>query len=263
MSSVEVITKERHAGKRWRKPKGYQYAVANTLAPICPSELALACSAMPLAFVKEGDSYHLVAVLSPVPGKNMFVAPNGSWLGTYIPAVIRGYPFRLARNAQTNDFALAIDESVGITAAEEPETEPFFKPDGTPAATTQMIIDMLTQIQAQLASADRVVALVSELGLLQPWHLKVQTEQGDQEMTGLYRLDEAAMNGLSDNEFLRLKSAGALSLAYAQLLSMSQTAMFSRLAQLHAQFAPPRANPLPDNLDKLFGLAADDMLKFD
>jgi hypothetical protein len=262
MSSFEVITKGRHTGKRWRKPKGYQYAAANTLAPVCPSELTLACPAMPLAFAKDDGGYHLVAVLSPMPGKNMFVAPNGSWLATYIPAVIRGYPFRLAHNPQTNDFALAIDESVGITAAEEPETEPFYKPDGTAAATTQLIFDMLRQIQSQLASADRAVAVLAELGLLQPWQLKVQTDKGEQEMTGLYRLDEAAMNALPDNEFLRLKSAGALPLAYAHLLSMTQTAVFSKLAQLHAQFAPLRANPLPDNLDKLFGMAPDDMVQF-
>ena len=129
-----------------------------------------------------------------------------------------------------------------------------------------MIVDMLTQIRSQLASADQIRCFVcSELNLLQPWHLKVQTRQG---RTARWRVISPRRGGHEraalTTEFLRLRSAGALPIAFAHMLSMTQTAVFGRLAKVHAQLVPQRpANPLPDNLDKLFGMSPDDTIKFD
>ena len=72
-------------------------------------------------------------------------------------------------------------------------------------------------------------------------------------MEGLYRIDEAALNALPDDAFLSLRKPGALPLAYAQLMSMSQFGKLQQAAvvkakmmdQLQAQAASQKP-PLSD-----------------
>jgi hypothetical protein len=52
---------------------------------------------------------------------------------------------------------------------------------------------------------------------------------------GLFSIDEAGLNKLDDEDFLTLRKAGGLALAYAQLLSMGQLAVLERLDQFHGQ----------------------------
>jgi hypothetical protein len=47
-----------------------------------------------MAFVKQQDSFFLIALLSLTPKTNLFVAPDGRWLGGYVPSYFRGYPFQ-------------------------------------------------------------------------------------------------------------------------------------------------------------------------
>jgi len=71
--------------------------------------------------------------------------------------------------------------------------------------------------------------------LIQPWPINLQ--QGDQVVAveGLFRIDEAAMNALPDEDFLKLRSTGAFAVAYAQLLSMTQLSALQKLDQIQAE----------------------------
>ena len=50
--------------------------------PILAAELPAAVLAMPCASVQQDRRYTLVAVLSPMPDRNMFVAADGRWMKT-------------------------------------------------------------------------------------------------------------------------------------------------------------------------------------
>ena len=76
------------------------------------------------------------------------------------------------------------------------------------------------------------------------------------------------LNGLSDDAYLQLRKAGALAIAYAQLLSMARFAVFQQLVKLQVQLAqiaaaqPPKTPAgLPESLDQLFGIASDDTIR--
>jgi hypothetical protein len=66
-------------------------------------------------------------------GKNLFVAPDGRWLGGYIPAALRGYPFKVLQdNSEPPRHFLCFDEESDLLVdATEPNSQPFFKEDGT------------------------------------------------------------------------------------------------------------------------------------
>ncbi|HNE41580.1 MAG TPA: hypothetical protein PLJ80_16845, partial [Accumulibacter sp.] len=74
---------------------------------------------------------------------------------------------------------------------------------------------------------------------------------------------EGTLNALGDDAFISLRNASALPIAYAQLISMEQLAIFERLASLHAQWrqAPSRE---VTSLDEIFsGSAGDQLVRFE
>ena len=62
----------------------------------------------------------------------------------------------------------------------------------------------------------------------------MQGEQGGQKVEGLFRIDEAALNGLDADALIEVRNAGGLTMAYCQLLSMQHMSILGTLAQTHA-----------------------------
>ena len=88
------------------------------------------------------------------------------------------------------------------------------------------------------------MAALAEVGVIRPWPLKFKAGQEDNPVTGLRRIDEVALNKLTDNSFLGLRKAlGALPIAYAQMFSAGQLGLFQHLAKVQAQLAPHLLEP--------------------
>ena len=94
MTEHAAITPESHAKKVWKNVTDYAFAAGETVIPLVGAELSKVVPVMPIGFVKQETGYQLVAITSLQPGQNLYVAPDGKWLGTYIPSALRGYPFR-------------------------------------------------------------------------------------------------------------------------------------------------------------------------
>lgn len=235
------VSRDSHAGQLWRRLASFSFAARESFVPIGGGELGRAAAAMPTAFIESASEYVLVALLSLAPGVNLFVAPDGRWMGSYIPLLLRSYPFRLLRIQGANQYSLCVDadaESFSDTAA---STELFYDAAGNLAPATKAVFDTLVQLeQNRLATSGALAALV-EAGVVCPWPIKLQ--EGDQEktFTGLHRIDEKALGDLSDDAFLRLRKAGALPISYAQLLSMAQLGAFPQLADLRRRFGEAAA----------------------
>lgn len=238
MPSYVTVSRERHAGKAWQRPSGYSFAAAEAVLPLVAAELPKAALAMPVAFIEQDGGFRLVAVLSLQPGQSLYVAPDGRWLGGYIPAALRGYPFALLRPDAAAPAILCMDEASGLVAeAGTPGAEPFFGEDGAPAPALQQVLDFLGQVEANRAATERAVAALAAAGAIMPWPLEVETPGGRQAVAGLHRVDEARLNALDDAGFLALRKAGALAIAYAQLLSMGQLGVFKMFAELRMRLA--------------------------
>ncbi|MFW6380351.1 MAG: SapC family protein, partial [Halorhodospira sp.] len=64
------------------------------------------------------------------------------------------------------------------------------------------------------------------------WPLELHLGEQPQRLGGLYRVDEARLNALEGAALERLRDAGALPIAYAQLLSTGQRRRLEALAQV-------------------------------
>jgi SapC len=243
MANIVPISQNRHGGKRWRATGGYAFAATQALLPLVGLEFANAAISMPIAFAEQSGRYLAVAVMSPIQGRNLFIGPSGQWLGHYVPAVLRSYPFHLRRIDGSDQVTLCIDEDSGwLVEGADPAAAPFFEEDGTPAAGVKAVADFLQQVEHSRMLTDKAVAAIAEARLLHPWSLT--TTIGNQQVTatGLYRIDEAALNAVSEETFLKLRSTFAL--IYAQLISMHTAAAFKQLAMMQ-QHLVQQAKPLP------------------
>ena len=65
----------------------------------------------------------------------------------------------------------------------------------------------------------------------------LQGNQGEQQVVGLYRVNETLLNTLDDSKHGALRRSGALSVAYAQILSTGNLGQLGQLVQARAQAA--------------------------
>ena len=218
---------------------------------------------MPLAFVEENGALSLVAVMSLEPGNNQFVASDGRWLGGYIPAAVRSYPFALLHPDGAEAPILCVDEDSGLVVdAGTPGAEPFFDEEGAPAPPLKVVLDFLGQVEANRIATSRAVMALAAAGVLTPWPLQVGSPAGLRTVTGLQCIDEARFNSLNDESFLGLRAVGGLVAAYAQLLSVGQIGVFETLNKLQAQISEAHALQQAA-FDGSFESPASEVLQFD
>src|SRR5262249_19055620 len=157
--------------------------------------------------------------MSPVSGRNMFVAPAGQWLGTYVPARLRTYPFLLLRGEGSDQMLLCVDEDSGLVV-DDAETEPFFAEDGSPSSAIKPILEFLQQVERNRLATELAVAGLVDAGVIQPWALTIPAGDKQLKVKGLHRVDPAKFAALKDEPYLKLRKSSGIELAYAQMLSM-------------------------------------------
>ena len=256
--SLVPVSPERHGGKAWRGFSGYLHAAGEAVLPLCAVELPRAAADMPVGFLRQTDAVSPVAICSLVPGRNFYIAPDGRWLGGYVPAILRAYPFALVAGDGVQRVVCVDEESGLLLEAPDGEgTEPFFDDQNQPAGKFAQLVDFLTHLERDRQATARLCALLDSHGLFADWPLKVDAGQGAQDVTGILRIDEAALNQLSDEAFLELRKAGALAFIYTHLLSTQRLPMLSRLAQLQNQLQQRQPS-----LADAFEMPIDDDLEF-
>lgn len=234
MPTYQAISQTTHAGKRWQRYADYCFAAADTLAPLVVQELPKACMNFPIAFVTADEAFLPVALQGLENGKNLLVAPDGRWLGAYVPAHYRSYPFALA-NTEDGQHVLCVDESSPLI--NDTEGEVFFDNEGKPAQAVQAALDFLTQVSANSEATRRICLALQQHELIQPWPIRLQGAGGEKTLEGLYRIDEAALNALPVSALDEIRQAGSLPVAYCQLLSMQHLPMLGQLAEAHGRAA--------------------------
>ncbi len=234
---MQKITPATHAQLRWQKFTTYEFARQTAMAPLVAAEMGQAVRTLPLAFIPHQDGYTLQAVLSREPDTNLYVAPNGQWLGGYVPAAFRGYPFTL------QDGELYVEEAMLGRAG-----EPFYADNGELAQPVRDILNFLRQIEANRKITNQAVSALAAAGAITLWE------------DNLYRTDEAALLKLPGPDFLKLRQTGSLSVAYAQLFSLANFKIFAKLKQMSAHLAQPKPRQQP-TMPKI-NLDEGDIIKF-
>lgn len=249
-----ALSPSAHADHYYRPRDGYAFAAERAVAPVLLAELAKLLPHYALGFIQQGEGYQPVAVLGLGGQRNLYVAPNGKWLGSYVPATLRGYPFTLA-NSEQGERVFAIDAE-HLT---EQTGEALFDTDGQLAGKAARTFEFLKQCEQNRQATEQAAAALAAAGVIEPWPLQVSRGDEQEPLTvqGLYRVSEQALNALSAEAYAALQGA-PMALAHAQLFAMSQLNQLTERARVLAE-ADQQAAPVPEDLDSLFGDDEDDI----
>lgn len=274
MSDIQAISRNRHASKRWIRYTNFSFAATEALATLVAQELPQAIMHLPIGFADAEGAFTPVAIQGLKPGKNLFVALDGRWLGGYIPFAYRCYPFLLV-DSEDGQQVMCINEASGLLS--DTHGEPFFGEDGQPSKAVADVLSFLNQVAASRQATQRICTVLQKHNLIQPWPIKLRGAEGDPaaewEIEGLYRVDEAKLNQLAADALMELRDTGALTVAYCQLLSMQHLPKLALYADAYAQVdAKAALSALPaigKDLDlsfmlggKIDFLAENDIIKF-
>lgn len=259
MADIQAITFSGFGDKAWQPFASLDFAAGMQVAGITASELRKAVGSFLLGFLP-GERPTFVALLGLRQRSNLFVGLDGKWRGPYVPAVLRGYPFRLL-TAGSGEFALGYDVDSGLLRLSG-EGEPFFNADGQPADRVRQTLQFLLNIRQGLEAATLAVEKLQAHDVLEPWPIRVGEGEGLIGVDGLLRVNEARLNALGPDALADLRDSGALALAYAHLLSTDNTQVLAQLETLHAH-ETEAAQKHQKQVASTFGLDTDGTIQID
>lgn len=256
-----------HSDAGWFRFRDYAFTSSDHLAPVAMVEITQVLPWYPLAFIynEQLDRYHLVALLSLQPGRNIYLGPQGKWQAPYIPSHFRGHPFALNAEGQ-----LCIDTQSGLFAETQAIAAlPIFD-NNELAEPTVRVKEFHQKRQQALGVTQALINQLHQAGLISPWAIPWKAAGKPQTLKGYCAIDEERLRNLPPEDYAALVKSGALGLAYVQIFSRARVADLEHRHQRQPGQATAdnktqrhlHAVDSSDSLDALFGEDDDDM-KFD
>ncbi|MEL0092665.1 MAG: SapC family protein [Pseudomonadales bacterium] len=171
----------------------------------------------PIVFA-EGDREWVPIVLFGLKaGENRWVDDRDAWLGQYVPAFVRQYPFAIGRG-ESEQPLVCVDDSSEMLSVEE--GTPLFEA-GQPSPLVKQTAEFLREFHQQMERTKQFTAKLASLGLLA--EVKASVNGADHATMSLGKarvVDERKLLELEDEQALALFKKGELAWVYAHLLSL-------------------------------------------
>lgn len=209
-----------HAKLSLARQPGYGFAADANSVPLVSGEMATACGHFPIVFT-DGQQPSPVAVLGLRGQENLFVDAEGQWRAdTYIPAYVRRYPFIFMENAEQSQFTLCVD--MAAASLVESSDNPLFDDEGQPSKLTSSALEFCREYQNQHAYTAEFCRALAEADLLIENRADITLPDGQRlTLSGFKVVDEAKFNAMPEQEFLRWRANGWLTLVYCHLISIA------------------------------------------
>lgn len=256
MTEWTALSRADHADHHYQPREGYHAATEQIATPILLGEVSRLLADHVLAFIAKDAEYQAVALLGLESGQNVYVHADGRWLGHYVPASLRGYPFTLIDTKNTEKALCIVSECLS-----QDEGEPLFDQAGELAPPVQKMLDFLTQCAQNRQLTQHAVDALNQAGVIEPWHVTLAREEGQDPLTakGLFRVSETALNALDASTYHSLRGS-PMALAHAQLFSMAQLGQLARRA---ADYSATPSSTAPKDPNRLLWEDDNLLIRFD
>jgi len=186
-------------------------------------EFGLLCQDLPIVFVEAGTNeagqreVAPVAVFGLTQGENL-VLEGGRWTARYVPALLRGYPFGVAR-AGGDNFVMVVDAEAG--GLSEAEGEPLFDAQGEPSEALKERHRFVEQFELDAQQTRVACRRLLELDLLKPMRFDATLPDGRTiSVDGFLTVDGERLGALPDAQVVELHRNGLLGLIHAHQISL-------------------------------------------
>lgn len=219
--AVVPISWERHGRKKIKTIQNFDFAKDINMASIMVHEFSRASSTYPIVFVedKRKDQFKPVVLLGLEDGENLFIQDD-KWQASYIPAIIRRYPFALAATGEEGRFTVCIDEQSDLLT--DLDGQALFNDNGEPAEPLERVKRYLAELQQMDRFTEDFCKYLSEKNMFAPLNMRIRLGNEMRNVTGAYIVNEERFNALSDETFIEMRSKKYVPVVYAHLSSLSQ-----------------------------------------
>lgn len=253
------VTHETHQALGWRPACGFHFAKSIALQRVGVLEIAQAAQTMPIAFSNDGGSWGAVAVMGPPDVGNLYVDDGGRWLGGYIPSALRFYPF-IYSHMQLHLWADFVAEPATVEGV-----QPFFEGEAVAPNIKRVAVSLGGLAKADDA-AQPVFEILFDADALVPWAPLIPRDLDVAvNYQGLWQLDRARFDGMSDQSWLSIRRYNAHGWLHAHMDSLPLARRFAAIearklsGQTIAHPAPMIATgkPRDEVADFLFAVSKD------
>jgi hypothetical protein len=221
-----ALDRVQHRAQRL-KPQGVRFdrtAGMNALF-VAAVEFIDAARDYPIVFIEAGQAEDgkrevaPVAVLGLAPGENLMLGDDGAWAARYVPALLRGYPFGLARAGTQSNYVVVVDGQAD--ALSDSDGERLFDDEGAPTPMLEERRKFVEQLEAEAQRTRLLGRNLLELELLQPMRFDATLPDGRSlTVDGFLTVDEKKFGELPADKLLSLHKNGILALIHAHLASL-------------------------------------------
>lgn len=231
MSSPVLLQNDKHANLKATPSGDYTRHKERHLIPIVAQDFYNLSAEFPVVFVKNNDvgEFIPVAVMSLREGQNLYCVTE-EWQAQVIPLSFNNAPFSIARTDPEGDqFAVLIDEDSPMLS--ETEGEALFKEGGEKTEYLEKRIESILHVAQQVEQTKAICKFFEEKNLFTTNQVQLQHRPDGRtyNIDGIYTINETALNELSDEDFMELRSKGLVAMIYAHLASLQQLRRLSKM----------------------------------
>jgi hypothetical protein len=244
----QMLDSKQHRTKRLKVPDDYSVTKGMHAAFLTATEFPQACVETPIIFVRTGEQHEgkpmvsSVALLGLVASENLRVDSEGRWLGHYVPAFIRRYPFVSVQIEGAKSPSVFVDTA--FEGFNDTEGERLFDDEGKPTDALKRVVEFLERFdQEQLRTSVFCQRLV-DLDLLKEMTADATLPGGETlKIEGFLSVDEDKLGQLPDSVVMELHRSGMLMLIHAHLLSL--TNIRELIQRKHFRLAEQKPGTVP------------------
>lgn len=223
-NEVKPVSFATHGDLSVKVTDDFGFARQLNSVPLLASEIPQAAAEYPVVFAGEGDQLVPVAVLGLRERENLFVDAAGKWVGRYVPAFLRRYPFVFSTANEGQTLTLCVDETYAGCNRDN-RGERLFDADGEQTRYLKSTLDFLKQYQAQFERTRAFCGRLKALDLLEPMSAEFTLpDSGRSSLSGFLAVKREKLRALTADSLQQLAVTDELELAYAQQQSMQHFA---------------------------------------
>jgi len=241
--NVTALNRERHADWYIDSDQGYSFAAGTNSVYLAASEFAVAAREYAVVFARDGNGVAVPTILLGIAtDQNLLIAADGAWLGNYVPAYLRRYPYILANTDTTPEqYTVCIDETYsGFNTAKEGERLLAEGGEQTPylANSVKFLQDFLVATQVTTRFCDALV----KADLLDSTQANISLNSGGTySLSGFFCVTRERLQKLTGEQLKEFMDQGYLDLIYLHMHSLANLDKLMQLVDPPADATKPRA----------------------
>ena len=216
---VVPISLERHKG--WSVQQGdYSFARETNAAPLMCAEFQSASTELPIVFGKTEAGFTPVVILGIEQGNALTVDKDGKWIGNYVPAFVRRYPFVFAESEDKTTYTLCLDEEFGGVDKDGKAGNAFYD-DDKPSEFLNNILEFTKNVEMEQRKTVEFGKLLEANDLMTPMQAGITLPNGEKRaVTGFHVVSKEKLKEISPEVLKDFFDRDVLELIYYHLASM-------------------------------------------